>query len=360
MIESSNAARGYLSRQERQPRPPEGHPVKVALITWPMIISLGATVAAAACMMGDCRERSAVPAKQMGLGHSGTVRSIAYRNDGAVLGSVGLDGSIAILDLSSRIGRPYAPRGIGRVRSAAFSSDNRVLAFGKLTGTVLLHDLVEGASLELDDPYASTTGAACLAFTPDGATLAVGQQDGKISLWNAATGSMRATLPGHGAFVASLAFSKDGTTLATSGGDHTARIWDLPAGVERFSIKSASRTFGALAISPDGSLLALGDRVSPVVRIWNLTTGLFHQALYGPSSSVVALAISVDGAALAAADSTGLVTFWDLSTLQIQPARLTHGGVRTLAFAPNGRALATGGFDGTIRFWDFPVEGITR
>jgi WD40 repeat protein len=358
MIESSRAARGDLTKQDRSPWRPEGHPVRVALITWPMIICLGATVAAAACMMGDCGKRSAVPAKQMGVGHAGTVRSIAYRNDGRVLSSVGVDGSLAILDLSSRIGRPYAPQGIGRVRSAAFSSDNRVLAFGKLTGTVVLHDLVEGASLDLDDPAASTTGAACLAFTPDGATLAVGQQDGRLSLWNAATGSRRTTLPGHGEFVASLAFSRDGTTLATSGGDHSARVWDLPAGVERFSIESPAQTFGALAISPDGGLLALGDRVSPVVRLWNLTTGQLYRALYGPSGSVLALAISIDGAILAAADSTGIITFWDLSTFEIRPTRLSHGGVRTLAFAPDGRTLATGGFDGTIRFWDFPVVSV--
>ena len=63
------------------------------------------------------------------------------------------------------------------------------MAFGKLTGKVVIHDLAEGATLDLDDPTASTGSAACLAFAPDGDMLAVGQQDGQISLWNAATGS---------------------------------------------------------------------------------------------------------------------------------------------------------------------------
>jgi WD40 repeat protein len=315
-------------------------------------------MAAAACMIGDSGKRAAVPAKQARVGHAGTVRSIAYRSDGTVLSSVGVDGSIAILDLCSRSGRPYVPQGIGRARSAAFSPDNRVLAFSKLTDKVVLHDLVEGATLGLDDPTGSTAGAACLAFAPDGATLAIGQQDGQISLWNAGTGSRLTTLKGHGEFVASLAFSRDGATLATSGGDHAARIWDLPARRQRFSIPSPAQTFGALAISPDGGLLALADHVSPVVRIWNLTTGHLHRALFGPSGSVVALATSSDGTTLAAADLNGVVTFWDLSTLEVRPTRLRHGGVRTLAFAPNGRSLATGGFDGTIRFWDFPVVSV--
>jgi WD40 repeat protein len=323
-----------------------------------MIIFVGATVAAAACMMGDCSKQSAVPARKARVGHAGTVRSIAYRSDGTVLSSVGVDGSIAILDVASGSGRPYVPHGIGRARSAAFSPDNRVLAFGKLTENVVLHDLVEGATLSLDDPTGSTAGAACLAFAPDGRALAVGQQDGRISLWNAETGLRLTTLAGHGEFVASLAFSRDGATLATSGGDHAARIWDLPAGRERFSIASPAQTFGALAISPDGGLLALGDHVSPVVRIWNLTTGHLSRAIFGPSGSVVALAISPDGTTLAAADLNGAVTFWDLSTLEVRPSGLKHGGVRTLAFAPDGRALATGGFDGTIHFWDFSVVSV--
>ena len=151
MFESSTRA-GKRTKQERRLWRPEGHPVRVALVTWPMIICVGATVAAAACMIGDCGKRSAVPAKQARVGHAGTVRSIAYRSDGTVLSSVGVDGSIAILDVSSRIGRPYVPQGIGRVRSAAFSPDNRVLAFGKLTDKVVLHDLAEGATLDLDDP----------------------------------------------------------------------------------------------------------------------------------------------------------------------------------------------------------------
>jgi WD40 repeat protein len=358
MFDRSEPFRGNQSKQDHQLWRPEGHPVHVAFVTWPMIICLGATAAAAACMIGDCGNRLKVPARETRVGHAGTVRSIAYRNDGSVLSSVGVDGSIAIVDLARRVGLPFSPPGIGRVRAAAFSPDNRVVAFGKLTDKVVLHDLAEGATRELDDPAARTAGAACVAFAPDGETIAVGQQDGQISLWDAGTGARRTTLAGHGEFVAALAFSKDGKTLATSGGDHSARIWELPAGLERFSIPSASQTFGALAISPDGSLLALGDRVSAVVRIWELTTGRLLRALLGPSASVVALAISLDGATLAAADAKGLVTFWELATLEIRPTRVSHAGVRTLAFAPNSRALATGGFDGTIRFWNYPVASL--
>ena len=238
------------------------------------------------------------------------------------------------------------PDGPGQVRTAAFSFDNRVLATGNLNEPVALHDLVGRTSRSLDDPLESTTAAACLAYAPDGATLAVGQQDGQITLWDSFTGCKLSTLFGHADFVASLAFSQDGTTIASSGGDRAVRVWDVRHSRERFAIQSSTRTFGALSISPDGRLLALGDRVNPAVRIWDLTSGRESESLEGAKGAVVAVAVSPDGSTLAAADLQGFVTFWDVSSREIHPNRVKHSGVHTLAFAPDGRALATGGFDG--------------
>jgi WD40 repeat protein len=346
----SDRTPGYKERMR-----PVRHPVRVALVTWPVVVFLGATVAAAACLIGDCDERAAVKARATRVGHTGTVRSVAFRSDGAVLSSVGIDGSIVIWGFRQRIEHPFLPDGPGQVRTAAFSFDNRVLATGNLHEPVALHDLVGRTSRSLDDPLESTTAAACLAYAPDGATLAVGQQDGQITLWDSFTGCKLSTLFGHADFVASLAFSQDGTTIASSGGDRAVRVWDVRHSRERFAIQSSTRTFGALSISPDGRLLALGDRVNPAVRIWDLTSGRERDSLEGAKGAVVAVAISPDGSTLAAADLQGFVTFWDLCSRETQPNRVKHSGVHTLAFAPDGRALATGGFDGIIHVWDFPV-----
>ncbi len=329
-----------------------GCPVRLPFVTWPTLALLSASVAA--CLLGGSDWGSASQAGQPLIGHVGTVRSIEFRPDGAMLSSVGFDGAIATWERTTRPAYSFLRRRSEHVLCADFSPDNRTLAVGSQTAAVALQDLVDQESRALEDTVAATAGASCLAFSPDGATLAVGQQDGTISLWDTATRRIRSTLDGHSEFVPSLDFSPDGFTLASSGGDHCIRIWDLPTGRERFLINGPACTLFVLGFSPDGALLLLGDRMSAVVRLWNMATATERTALSDPAGDVLTAAISPDGTVLAVAHFNGLVTFWDLATLKIRGTRLRHAGVCALAFAPDGRVLATGGFDGAIHLWDLP------
>jgi len=66
-----------------------------------------------------------------------------------------------------------------------------------------------------------------LAFSPDGALLATGDENCNICLWNAATGQVAHTLKGHGGPITSLAFSSDGRRLISGSADTTALVWDV-------------------------------------------------------------------------------------------------------------------------------------
>jgi WD40 repeat protein len=143
------------------------------------------------------------------------------------------------------------------VRALAFAPDGlRLATTGGDDGTVVVWAVGRGLARELGDEPVPTV--CCLAFSPDGATLAAGHRDATIVLWEVATGAKRAALRGHSGPVECLAFSPDGTTLASGSGDRSIRLWDLASGQMRANPLHHPAPVSALRFTSDGRTLASG------------------------------------------------------------------------------------------------------
>ena len=66
-----------------------------------------------------------------------------------------------------------------------------------------------------------------LALSPEGARVIASALDGRVFVWDRASGALRASLEGHSERVPAIDLSADGRILATGSWDHGARIWDL-------------------------------------------------------------------------------------------------------------------------------------
>jgi WD40 repeat protein len=102
----------------------------------------------------------------------------------------------------------------------------------------------------------ATAGEAfcCLAVSPDGLHVAAGLESGEAVLCHVADNRVVARLEGHASGLTSLCFSADGKTLASGDTNGEIRLWDAVAGLERGRI-TASGSVVALAFAPDGSAL---------------------------------------------------------------------------------------------------------
>jgi dipeptidyl aminopeptidase/acylaminoacyl peptidase len=135
---------------------------------------------------------------------------------------------VVIWDLASgkETARFKAPRPTQNPRESGprpMAVSNTMVAIGLEDGGTSLWDLATGKERKLDTDHVTkaspeSTGAAAVAFAPDGQTLATGGRDGLVKLWDVASGRHLRTLEQQYTRVEALAWSRDGRTVASAGG----------------------------------------------------------------------------------------------------------------------------------------------
>lgn len=170
----------------------------------------------------------------------------------------------AIERLSLETGRATGrlESGEGPFVEAAVSPDGRWLAAVYAKGPrrlfVALYDTATGrrvARLEPSSREAWREGTydlpGLVAFSPDGATLAAGNVDGAVELWDVRSRRLRAVLRGHTGPAWAAEFTPDGRTLFTCSTDATARAWSVATG-ELLCTLVTTEDGEWIAAAPDG------------------------------------------------------------------------------------------------------------
>jgi WD40 repeat protein len=160
----------------------------------------------------------------------------------------------------------------------------------------------------------STTCATAFhtAFSLNGELVGAASQCGtQVAVWNLATG--RATmLPPLNGQASSLAFSPDGRRMAVTSLAGTITVYDTATGRVRAVLLGHSGVVAYVSWSPDGNYIASAG-VDDSVRIWNAHTFLLLRVLHHPDP-VAGVAFTPDSRQVLSYDYAGLVRLWDACT----------------------------------------------
>jgi eukaryotic-like serine/threonine-protein kinase len=223
-------------------------------------------------------------------GHAGRrVERIAPLPDGRRALSIATSGEAILWDVTSgQVEARFAPEdpfpsyGIGV--GIAASPDGRFVAVTRGQLSIALFATETGELVRQwhahDEPIWS------LAFTSDSSRVLSASADDTIGVWDAATGSRKATLTGHGQDVLAVAASPDGTRIASGGRDGYVRIWDTVHHEEVARLAGHEDYVFALAWSPNGDWLVStsGDYT---VRIWDKATLLERESAMHARETIV-------------------------------------------------------------------------
>lgn len=221
----------------------------------------------------------------------------------------------------------------------AWSPDGTLLAAASAGGGITLYDAATGAVTHTLPGHAD--GANCLAFSPDGAVLASGGQDGCVRFWNAATGTQTAEATLGSAWVEHLAWVSPSAqpsalsaplVFAAAGRKLAALRSD---GSVAHTFPDAPKTISALAAKPAAS--PASGAQSSVFRP--------PSSVLGPPSSVLAAACF------------GHVSLWNAESFALEKEFTYGNAIYALTWSPDRRWLVAGCHDNAVHLWA-PAEDL--
>jgi len=292
--------------------------------------------------------------------HKGSVKAVAFRNDGQLLASGSQDGTVILWNplTGEKIKTLIEHNDI--VYSVAFGSDG-LLASASLDGTIILWNSTRGEKLQ----DLTHNGVRCITFSPDGQFLASGAQNGEVKIWNSNTGEEQVQdILKHEGDVTSVAFSPDGTLLASGSYDSTVKLWNFKNRkiVKTLELKNLELpviyVYSITFISDSQLAIGLQDGT---IKLWNFTkdTATGVKVLQGHQSKVISIAFSPKIQLLASGSQNGTIKLW-YPNMSAEQANIEghRGSVNSINFSPDGKLLASGSDDGNVRLWQHIILSV--
>lgn len=202
-----------------------------------------------------------------------------------------------------------------------------------------------------------------LAWSPDGALLATASATGGVTLYDAATGTVRQMLAGHDGGTNAIAWMPESPAsetdprppalLATGGQDGFVRFWNPATGQPMAETKLGTAWVEQLAWRPRSEHALLFASAGKKLFALNSDGSIAHTFPDAPKT-ITALAWRPDGAVCSAAYFGGVCN-WNAGTFAAEKEFAYGNTIHALTWSPDGRWLVAGCHDNAVHLW-IPAE----
>jgi serine/threonine protein kinase len=304
--------------------------------------------------------------------HTNKVTSLSWSPQGDTIASGSLDKTLRVWNQDFQgIDTIHAmPTG---VQAVGWSPDGAYIAAasaGKTGDLQIWNASAKGGdkpSFTASYPSSGTINA--LAWSPltqpDGYSIAIGSDDGKVRVINegaSLSNGTTTTYNGPKGPLLSLAWSPDGNYLAGGSADTTVQIWQ-PTDLNGSSTSDPAFVFAqhsdrvtALTWTPKQNAIISGS-TDMSVQVWDINNNTNILQLYKMSSPVSALAVSSYNI-LAIGTEDGTVTLYNLfgSDQPIATIEENNQAIRSIAWSPDGSSLVIGGDNRQANIWNLKEQ----
>ncbi|MCI0538664.1 MAG: serine/threonine protein kinase [Verrucomicrobiales bacterium] len=265
--------------------------------------------------------------------HEQRVDALAFSADGRLLATGSMDKSARLWEVASlREAGPILWHR-ARVIALAFTSDNTRLHSVSLNEWKVWA-VPEGREIAVQ----SLSAWQRAAIAPDLRTVAIGQPDGNVTLWEPISPQTSFQLRGHTAYVLPVTFSLHGARVASASFDGVARVWDVATRREVAALRGHQGGIGACAFSPDSQIVATAG-YDQTLKLWDATTGGELASLQGHHSALWAVSFAPHGW-LITGDKGGILKVWRSQPKPRERDSFELPGSGGIVLAPDDKAVS--------------------
>ncbi|KAH0505878.1 Telomerase protein component 1 [Microtus ochrogaster] len=280
--------------------------------------------------------------------HQQKITGCCLSPDRRLLATVCLGGYLKLWD-TVRGQLAFQHTGPKSLNCIAFHPEGQTVATGNWAGRITFFQ-ADGLKViqELGAPGASV---CTLAFNAPGKSVAVGRIDGAVELWAWQEGTRLAAFAAHDGYVAAVLFLHAGGRFLTAGEDGKAQLWSGFLGRPRGCLGSLPLSAAlSVALNPDSDQVAVGYREDGI-KIYNISSGPQGtpcQALNVAVSALVWLSPSV----LVTGSEDGSLCGWVVKGCSLHSLWLVSRHQKPVrGLATSRELLASASEDFTVRLW---------
>jgi WD40 repeat protein len=305
------------------------------------------------------------------------VCALAFSPDGKELAAGGVN-EVTVWDAATGKLLRRLPHQPARIHALAYSADGKkILVGGGVVGEygdAALVDATTGAREKVFGPFGDLV--LCVAFAPNGKTVAVGSADRTTRGYGLADGAevWRSSL--HSDWVTGVAYSHGGKWLATSSKDRTVKVLDGTTGKLFTTFNGHRRQYAphagqfevyGVAFDAAGTAYSVGGGAA--VRAWNPVKthdengsaadmeerfkNVGHTRYLEYAAGKPAFGLAVGGGQVFSAGGDKLVRQHDAASGKLLREFAGHADwIYSLAIHPATSRVASGAFDGEVRVCD--------
>lgn len=260
------------------------------------------------------------------------VRGLAWSPDGTQLAVANPAGRVAVMDREGRLLRVFGTHASGEATSVSWSPDGKLLASGGSDDQVYIWEVSTG---ELYRSFGDVYSGIDLRWSPNGDYL-IGVDFDRFRIWNTTTWELDF---GTSATIPDIQWSHTGDLIAFSNmtalGLMNAKTFEM---IEYF--KRETPTY-ALAWSPDDRYVLSGGQGGVISRfdVESMQFDVFAEI----DGIIMDIKFSPDGASVIVATTTGEIYLLDVAEKQIQLVSDTSAFLIECAWHPDGETVTCGG-----------------